>query len=418
MGRKMLLLTALAVCAVPWAANEAHAQLFGAEANNTLMPASGGMAGTSIAEPQDLGSAINGNPATLTQFAGTQFMLGIAWAEPTINVRQTDEISGQVEPFSAKSSGLGLLAGNAGVTQDFSALGLPATFGLGLITTTGGSVDYRQVEESGGVSTSLVIVNVPLAVGVDLTDRLSVGAGASLGIAMFDPPFYGAMSVAYGLRGVAGVDYRWNDCTTVGAYYQTRQEFHFDNAIFLDTGDPDFDGGFDLDMAMPENYGLGIANRSLAGGRLLLAVDLLYKKWDSAALYRGLYDDQWVIQTGAQYSTGCYRWRLGYAWAENPIDQTPDLVLGGFELPGSLPFVRFSQSTAANTSSHRLTGGVGVRDVLPGIDFDFMAGGMFLDHERLGPSTFSSIQSYWLGCGLTWRFGRGACRRLPVPEQW
>lgn len=38
----------------------AHAQTFGIELHNTLMPASAGMAGTSLARPQDLQSAING----------------------------------------------------------------------------------------------------------------------------------------------------------------------------------------------------------------------------------------------------------------------------------------------------------------------------------------------------------------------
>ena len=40
-----------------------RAQTFGLELHNTLMPASGGMAGTSLSRPQDLQSAINANPA-------------------------------------------------------------------------------------------------------------------------------------------------------------------------------------------------------------------------------------------------------------------------------------------------------------------------------------------------------------------
>src|SRR6476661_2912941 len=70
----------------------AMAQTFGVEAHNTLMPASGGMAGASIARPQDLTSAINGNPASITQFQGTQFLFGGAWAEPTFNLTQTSNI--------------------------------------------------------------------------------------------------------------------------------------------------------------------------------------------------------------------------------------------------------------------------------------------------------------------------------------
>ncbi len=65
---------------------EVRAQSLGVELHNSLMPASGGMAGASLACPQDLQSAINANPATLTQFRGTQFSFGGAWAEGTYNL--------------------------------------------------------------------------------------------------------------------------------------------------------------------------------------------------------------------------------------------------------------------------------------------------------------------------------------------
>ncbi|RIK85521.1 MAG: hypothetical protein DCC67_03760 [Planctomycetota bacterium] len=100
---------------------------------------------------------------------------------------------------------------------------------------------------------------------------------------------------------------------------------------------------------------------------------------------------------------GRYRWRAGYAWAENPIDQTPDLAVGGVPL-GDLPTVRYTQGLLAITGEHRISGGVGVADVLPGVDLDAMAGGMFRDSEQLGLFTETSVASYWLGLGLTWRF--------------
>ena len=62
-------------------ANHSSAQgSFGIELHNTLMPASGGMGGVSIARPQDLTSAMNANPATMTQFRGTQVTFGGGWA--------------------------------------------------------------------------------------------------------------------------------------------------------------------------------------------------------------------------------------------------------------------------------------------------------------------------------------------------
>ena len=49
---------------------------------------------------------------------------------------------------------------------------------------------------------------------------------------------------------------------------------------------------------------------------------------------------------------------------------------------------------------------------------DVMAGGMFRSSEQLGDYTSTSIASYWIGAGLTWRFGRGSCDRLNIPNQW
>ena len=128
-------LSALLVVLMLLSAENAHAQNFGVELFNNLMPASGGMAGASIASPQDVQSAINGNPATLTQFRGTQVGFSGTWIEPTYNLTVAEpglDFIG-VEPFSnAKSDAQGIAAANIGVTQDFSAQGLPMTIGLGL----------------------------------------------------------------------------------------------------------------------------------------------------------------------------------------------------------------------------------------------------------------------------------------------
>ncbi len=62
--------------AVGLTASNVQAQTFAIDLHNNLMPASGGMAGASLSRPQDLQSAINGNPATLRQFQRTQFSFG------------------------------------------------------------------------------------------------------------------------------------------------------------------------------------------------------------------------------------------------------------------------------------------------------------------------------------------------------
>lgn len=406
-------------------ARTADAQSFGVELHNTLMPAAGGMGGVSIAQPQDLTSALNGNPASLTQFRGTQVTFGGAWAEPSFRMTQTGNIpefspppTPFIEPFSAKSTAPGVPGGNIGLTQDLGELGIPATLGIGFLTTAGGFVDFRQIPNSNGTNSSLAVFSIPFALGIDVSDRLSLGASLALGIAFFDGPFVGlsGMTPDYALRGALGANYRVTDATTVGFYYQTKQGFNFDNALIVNPGPTQT--AFDAAMDLPQNIGLGVANSALLQGRLLLALDVTYKLWNDASLYSSVYDNQWVVQLGAQFTQGRYRLRAGYVWAENPIDPTPGTNLGGVIQPGDLPAVRYTQGLLAVTGQHRIAFGIGMTDVLPGIDMDLMAGGMFRGTEQLGALTTASMTSYWIGTGLTWRFGRGACERLPAPDSW
>ncbi|MHB8903453.1 MAG: OmpP1/FadL family transporter, partial [Thermoguttaceae bacterium] len=349
---------------------------------------------------------------------GTQFSFGGAWAEPTYNVTQLEPLPlVGVTPYSAKSGTPGTPLGNIGVTQDFSALGLPATAGIGLMTNAGAGVDFRDVPESSGTSAEYLALDMIMGAGVDLTDRLSVGAAMTLGISYLDGPFtdVGGMVPAYALRGTAGANYQLGCDTTLGCYWQTKKSFVFEDAVLFPAGGSSLDIAFDH----PENFGLGIANRSLMNRRLLLAMDVLYKQYSDCDFLGAIYDDQWVFQFGTQYAVSKrVRFRLGYAYNENPMRQDPVVTsIGGVPLPDGIPGVRYVQGQFASVSEHRLTGGVGIRDALPGVDFDLFAGGMFEGTDQFA-DTIASVESYWLGAGLTWRFGRGACEPLPVAEHW
>jgi long-chain fatty acid transport protein len=399
----------------------ARAQTFGVELNNAVMPASGGMGGVSIARPQDFLSGINGNPASLTQFQGTQFTFSGAWAEATFNQTQTGNIPFVgppiVTPFSARSSAPGSAVANIGVSQDISELGLPATLGVGFVTTSGALTNYTHVPESGGTGTGLFVFNLPVSLGVDLTERWSVGTSVAMGIGIYDAPFVGVsnMVMDYALRGTIGTNYKLNDCNTLGGYYQTKQNFNFENGFIINPGPNQIP--LDVALDMPENLGMGIANTALMDGKLLLGVDLLYKLWENTDTFGAIYDNQLVAQFGSQLSVGKYRFRSGYVWADNPVDQSPGPNIGGVIQP-DFRAVRYTQGLLAVTSQHRITGGIGIQDFLPGIDLDMMAGGMFKSSEQLGNFTSTSIASYWIGGGVTWRFGRGSCNRLNIPNQW
>ncbi len=396
------------------AANRGYGQTYGIDFRNTLMPASGGMAGTSVAAPQDFISAINANPAALTQYRGTNFTLGGAFAEATVNLTQTAPVPALgVAPFSAKSSTPGAIVPAIGVAQEVDGMLLPTTVGLAVFGAAGGGSSYVQVPASNATSSYLLLLEFAPSVGIELTERLSIGATMFIGDGYASGPFVGTsgMTNAYSLRGGFGLDYALGEATRLGAYYQTNQDFRFqDEAILFSERRPR-----DVDMGLPQQVGMGIANESLADGRLLLAADALYLDWRSAALFKNLYRGQWVMQLGAQYrATDRVKLRLGYALAQNPINPTVGTQIGPIAVPGGIPSVKYLQSQFAIVNEHRMAAGAGIEDLfMPGLDLDVFAGGMFPAGEQLGNATHVNIESYWIGLGFTWHFDRPQVARDP-----
>ena len=393
-------------------AGSAAAQTYGIDFRNTLMPASGGMAGTSVAAPQDFLSAINANPAALTQYKGTHFTIGGAFAEATVDLEQKAAVPLLgVAAFSAKSSTPGAIVPAIGVAQEVDGLPVPTTVGLAVLGAAGGGSSYVQEPASNATSSYLLLLEFAPSVAVELTERLSIGATMFIGDGYASGPFVGTsgMTNAYALRGGFGLDYALGDATWLGAYYQTTQAFRFENeAVLFSERRPR-----DVDMGLPQQVGMGIANESLLDGRLLLAADALYLDWRSAALFNNIYRGQWVMQLGSQYrATDRVKLRLGYALAQNPIDESVGTRIGPVEVPGGVPAVKYLQSQFAIVNEHRMAAGIGVSDLLMrGLDFDAFAGGMFPAGESLGSDTYVSVKSYWLGVGFTWHFDQPPARR-------
>ena len=412
-GRRFIVALALLVTA--FISSELKAQSFGLELFNNVMPASGGMAGASVAAPQDVQSALHGNPATMTQFSGTHFSFSGAWIEPTYSVSQSDPAGlagfgvGQFD--DTKSDAQGVAAGNIAITQDLTASGIPATVGLGLISGAGAGVDLRQIPESNGTHTNIVALDILVGAGVDLTDRLSFGSTILLSNATLDGPFVGIVGSAsdYALRGTAGLNFQATENTKIGAYWKTKVKYTFANAFENPVGPPN--RFIDLSLDRPEIVGVGLSNSSLLDGKLLLAVDATYQMYTDTALLGAFYVDQWAVQVGAQYAaTDRCRFRLGYAWNENPMRDIVPPTVGGIPLPGAALHVQYVQAMFAAIPQHRITAGVGIKDIVPGIDFDLMAGGMFDETQTFGTTT-AEVKGYWIGFGSTWRFGRGACEK-------
>ncbi len=405
----LVLLTGLSIGSV------ANGQAFGVLLQGNLNPAAGGMGGVGIANPQDVQSALALNPATLSQKKGTQFSFSGSWVEPTINMDNDATIGpASISPFDSKSRRPGSIVGNIAVSQDFTALGYRATAGMGLLTASGLGVNYRDVGASNGTTAELVALATAMGVGVEVTDRLSIGALLSVATTSMDGIFtaVAASTPDYNLRGSFGITYELFDATTIGAFWQTEQKHTFDDFVRFGPPGSAFQ---DLSISFPNVYGVGIADQSLMDGRLLLGIDFTYIDWSSTDFFGAIWKDQTALQLGAQFDL-CrgIRLRAGYAYVDDASRNVVAPTIGGITPQAGVDYI---QALFPNSNEHRISGGIGVKDLLPGVDVDLFAGGMFNDSHDFGQSTVS-VASYWVGFGTTWRFGRGGCGCLRVPNQF
>ena len=415
MSKRLAIVVVLVTLFLGTKPQSAWCQGYGTDTQNVMTPAAGGMAGVSVARPQDVPSAIFGNPATLAQFNGTQFTLGGGWVEgyPTVkndgSANTTDNT-----PFSVTSRSEGFVVPAMGVTQDLRSLGLNGTLGLGLSGTSGLGAEYRgRVPESNilyNTSGEYMVLGMNVGAGFQLTDKFSVGAALTLGTAfeqlgLVGPAVSSAMVNDYGLRGNFGLNYDLNEANTVGAYYQTRMDFAFPDAVRIGS---DY---HDVRISQPETVGLGYANRSFMNGDLLLAADVYYKMWESAPLWEDIFVNQWAFAVGSQLTRGKMKYRLGYSYNTNPINHNVGNSLDGF--PYAQANVQlFQAASTAVINQHRLTAGIGRQGFLiPNLDLDLYAGGLFNASDMFGTHTEASVAIYYVGMGLTWRYGD--CCRSP-----
>lgn len=401
-----------------------HAGPYGYDLHNTLAPASAGMAGTSIARPQDNVSATFGNPATLSEFKGTEFTFGATFYMPEVTVEHDGSVTGGA--FRQKSGTDIFPVPQVAVTQDLSGLNIPGTLGLGLTATSGIGSEFRQSPESLGAGAEFIIFGVNAGAGFEVTENLNLGLSATISFAQLD---FGLASTSaethdLGLRGTLGLTYDIG-ATTLGAFYQTKQKHEYDSIVA--TAPNVFSN---VVIEQPANFGFGIANNSLMGGDLLLMADYMFKQWSEAEFWQDVYEDQNVFTLGAQLTSGNWDWRLGYGYADDPtkVDATGPIgslsvveaggINGGAQLPltGAVgtPVVQYLQATQTEVIyKQRVTAGFGYNNFLgvPFLSLDTHVG-LQLEETRDygtgalpgGGHTSAETSSWHTGFGLTWKF--------------
>jgi long-chain fatty acid transport protein len=233
--------------------------------------------------------------------------------------------------------------------------GSPLTYGLGLATLGGGGVNFPGDlgnpilsgigplgNVQGPIASTLTLVQLTPTVAYRVTDRLVVGVGPTVDVAVtsFDPAFFGAPDDANG-DGIgtfptgshsrpfwgggvrAGLVYAVTDRLDVGFGYTSPQ--WFDTWTYYARTERGLPRTLTLDATLPAIYSWGIGYRPT--DRLLLAVDLRYFDYENAELFgtrvvdgglgwRGVF----AAAVGGRYQvTDRVALSAGYVYNDNPI---------------------------------------------------------------------------------------------------
>jgi long-chain fatty acid transport protein len=396
----------------------AQATTYGTDVNNTVLPATGGMAGASIARTVEGAAAVFGNPANLTQYReGTTFSFGATFLDPKIKVEHDGSTTGTA--WSGESNATKYLIPTIAVTQGLGGLGLDnLVLGLGLSATGAGS-DFRDIPGSLGPNGEVIIFLANVGAGYKLTDNLSLGAMATIGNGYAQASLNSDSSSAhnFGIRGTLGATYDMG-ATSVGGYYRsplkiTYEQYISNGGVPIAPGK----GTFWSDAwQQPQEFAIGVANNSLMGGNLQINADIIYKDYSGASFYKDFFRDQTVFALGGQLTTGKAQWRLGYSHARDPIKRNlnPGLIgignnttigaPGGGQIPVTGAVVEYFQATNAGAIwEDSFSAGFGYQ-LLPMLRVD--AHGAFAPSEsdHLGPANKVKASNWQAGLGFTWAF--------------
>jgi long-chain fatty acid transport protein len=416
-----ILVAAMTVLFIP----VSQATTYGTDVNNSALPATGGMAGASIARTVEGAAAVFGNPANLTQYKeGTTFSFGATFLDPEIKVRHDGSTTGSA--WSGSSNADKYLIPTIAITQGLGGIGLEnLVLGLGLSATGAGS-DFRDVPGSLGPNGEVIIFMANVGAGYQITDNLSLGLMATIGNGYAQASLNGNSSSAhnFGIRGTLGATYDMG-ATSVGGYYRSPLKITYEDYISNGYSAPGVpiptapgeDGFWSDAWQQPQEFAIGIANNSLMGGNLQINADVIYKDYSSASFYKDFFRDQTVYALGGQLTTGKAQWRLGYSYARDPLKRNLDPGLigignnftiglpgGAGQIPVTGAVVEYFQSTNAGAIwEHSFSAGVGYQ-LLPMLRVDAHAAFAPSEKDNVGAANEVEASNWQAGVGFTWAF--------------
>jgi long-chain fatty acid transport protein len=326
-------------------------------AQGLYLPGSGAahisMGGASTATPVDALGALYWNPAAIGRLGRSEVDIGGAFLFPNIHLDSSVPGPGGLRSGNTRSdNGVSPATGVGAVIQPDCS---PWTFGLGMATLAGSGVNFPGDTGNpilsgvgplgnvqGPIFSSLMVVQLSPTVAYRATDRLVVGVGPTIDIAVtaFDPAFFGTPDRGRG-DGIgtfptathgrpfwgggfrAGLVYSLTDQLDFGFGYTSPQWFEtWKYYARTDLGQP---RTLTLNATLPAIYSWGVGYRPT--DRLQLAVDLRYFAYQNTELFGtpirdgGLgWQDVFAVAVGGRYqATDRVALSAGYIYNDNPI---------------------------------------------------------------------------------------------------
>lgn len=346
---------ALAVAVTSVVSGQAFALNTGTDMNLAYKPAAGGMAGAAYTRPQDVSSALFGNPATLVQFDGGNVSLGASYMDPRLKVTHTNGAYSNTSESGARKY----------IVPDF-ALSLTAApdtvLGLGVELDAGLGADFRTqpitIGPGGAITVplnvELISFNANVGLAHKLTPELSLGAALTIGFGLAQLGTAGATSGITAVLGPLGLTdfggttssvhdigagfslgatYQPSGSVTLSAAIKSPVKYNFKNILATTvSGSQQYQG---VRVQQPLEVVVGAAYS--ISPNWLVEADAVWKNWSNADLYKDVYKDQALLLLGTQYKTGPWSLRAGYSYASAILKDEPSGTLGNLAGLGSLP---------------------------------------------------------------------------------
>ena len=293
-----------------------------------------GMGGVSIGMSHGAESGI-ANPALITSVESTEVSFGGTLFMPDITTTMSMPMGMGDQPSETSAADMSMIPSVSianKINDNFY-------WGVGMWGTAGMGVDYRDsaaVEDANSGNMQMVTNLQLMQFGVPLAYKI---AGFSIGITPLLQ--YGALDIDYDMgssipgteagEGVSqdlafgfniGAAYEIAG-VTIGALYKSAIEMEYNGQLssatqpFVDFGI--FPGAMADTLEQPAEIGIGVSY-AIAGNTI--ALDYKQVKWGDAAGYKDFnWKNQDVVALGYEYAADSWAVRLGYNYAEQPIEE-------------------------------------------------------------------------------------------------